>query len=309
MRLFRLLRDTELTVTELTDALAQSQPGISRHLKLLCEAGLVERRQEGAWVFHRAIVPGVFASLLDELRGDDLSADDARLAVAKDVRRRDAEAYFSENANEWDDLRGGTIGSVAIEGEIERLIAALHPPDGTLGRLVDLGTGTGRMLSLLSAHFDEGVGYDTNPKMLTVARSNLDRAGVLNARVRRGDLFDLADDGADDDADVVILHHVLHYLTEPFGAVAAASSLCTAGHLLIADLAPHDREQFRDRHAHRRLGFADDEVAGWAKAIGRRVTANRSFPLGTTDVTAKIWMLSVPTGTRSEHPHHEASYA
>ncbi|WOI53842.1 metalloregulator ArsR/SmtB family transcription factor [Parvularcula sp. LCG005] len=283
LRTLMLLARGELSVTELTQILDQSQPRVSRHLKVLTEAGLVERHQEGAWVFYR-LAPSA-ALDLDGIKAVDLpQADAAALATVRQVQAEDAARYFAEHATEWEALRTRHIAEEEIEAALLRLAG-----DGG-DRFVDLGTGTGRMLVLFKSLYSHGIGYDLSAEMLSIARAQLADAGITHAQVRRGDFLE---DPLPEDADLVCLHHVLHFLAEPerlIGLVADALSL--DGQILIADFAPHTHEDLREDHAHRRLGFRDEEIEGWARRAGLMITANERFdpPMADGLVTC-IWRL------------------
>jgi len=271
LRIVALVAEGELTVSELTRILGQSQPRISRHLKLLAEAGLLVRLREGSWVFHRLAEDGAGAALVRALTqllpGDGeplLGRDLERLAEVKRNRAEAAADYFRRNAESWDRLRSLHVD----DGEVERVIDRLLPKRG-IGRLLDIGTGTGRMLELLGRRAERGLGVDLSREMLAIARAHLDRAGLGHCRVRQADLYQLP--FADASFDVATIHQVLHFLDRPAAAVAeAARVLAPGGRLLIADFAPHDLESLRHDHAHRRLGFADSEIAHWLDRAGMK---------------------------------------
>ena len=292
LRLVSLLRAMELSVGELAQVLAQSQPRVSRHIKILIDAGLVERRKEGSWVFltiaDPAIADAAFA-LIDRAADAETTrafdADSARLAAVRSDRARAAERYFAVHADMWDSIRSLHVA----EHEVEAAIADALGPD-TLGRLVDIGTGTGRMIELFAARADSAIGIDRSSEMLRLARAKLDQAGVAAASLRQGDMYALPlDDGC---ADVVLLHQVLHYAHAPAAAIAeAARLLAPGGRLLIVDFALHDREDLRQRDAHARLGFSDEAIDGWLETAGLAAAPARSLAGG--ELTVTLW-----TGTR-----------
>ncbi|MEW9614766.1 metalloregulator ArsR/SmtB family transcription factor [Shinella sp. S4-D37] len=268
LRLLALLAHGDLTVTDLTDILGQSQPRISRHLKLLAEAALVDRYQEGAWAFFRLSQGGAAVALVRRLldAADPADAvfarDDERLRVLKKIRADKAQAYFSRNAAEWDAVRRLHVSEAEVEAKLAEMIGT-EPVDGFL----DLGTGTGRILQLFEGLYQRGVGVDASRDMLAVARANLDRAGITKASIRHGDIFNLPLER--DEFDVVTIHQVLHFLDEPEAAVAeAARMLAPGGRLAIIDLAPHALEHLRDEHAHIRLGFSHQTLAEWLEKAG-----------------------------------------
>jgi ArsR family transcriptional regulator len=277
LRLLALLRHGERTVKDLTEVLGQSQPRISRHLKLLGDAALVERLPEGAWVYYRLSEnePGasLVAAILAATATDDpvLSADMERLEQVRWNNQKAADRYFGEHAGDWDRLRRLHGGEGAVEAAIRDAVGA-----GPYRALLDIGTGTGRMLTLLADRVDRSLGVDLSRPMLNVARANLERAGVSNARLRVGDALRLP--VPRDSFDLVIVHQVLHFLDDPARAVAEAAKAVTAsGRLLIIDLGPHEVEQLRSEHAHRRLGFSHEQVAQWIGAAGLTITAVRDL--------------------------------
>lgn len=268
LRILVLLRQGELTVKDLTRILAQSQPRISRHLKLLVEAGLVERFREGSWVyFHisdRSEAGRLALRLIAEVDTSDpqLRRDRERTESLKREREAAAQSYFQEHAADWDRIRALHVSESAVEDEIR---AALGP--GPFSLLIDLGTGTGRILELMADRYERGLGIDASQAMLAYARANLNRLGLVRAQLRHGDIYNLAiPDGA---ADAVVMHQVLHFLSEPSAAIReAARILAPGGRLLIVDFAPHELEFLRDVHAHERLGFAAGQVQQWMRDAG-----------------------------------------
>ena len=260
LRLLLLLRQAELTVSELIEIVGQSQPRVSRHLKLLGEAGLLERFKEGSWVFYRAADRGKGAELGTALAGladPNLGqADTARLAHARQARAAASAAYFKANAPEWERIRALHAPEKDVEAAIVRRMTA-RP----IHNLLDAGTGTGRMLELLAPHAHRAVGVDVSPDMLSIARDRLLRENLKNAQVRLADTYRLPFTGETDMFDAVLFHQVLHYLDDPARALReAARALPPAGRLLIVDFAPHDQEHLRADHAHRRLGFSTEEI-------------------------------------------------
>ena len=285
LRIVALLRHSDLTVSELVRCLDQLQPRVSRHLKILVSAGIVAPYQEGSWRFYRlASLPPWLATLIDELAGDDLEPDLRALQQILAERAEKAQAYFAENAAAWDAVRR----LHADDHIIERAMLDIAP--ATIDRFLDLGTGTGRMLTLFAERFDHGIGYDASPEMLAVARTNLDQAGLRSITLRRRDILK-PDQVAAESADVVCFHHVLHFLAEPERAMAvAAEALSPGGSLIVADFAPHTREELRDEYAHRRLGFGSDEMVAYAREAGLELAHEKSVAPGTPGgLTSMIW--------------------
>ncbi len=287
LRLLALCGEGELTVSDLTQILGQSQPRVSRHLKLLCDAGLLERFREGSWAFYRLAPRGPGADLARDLvarlPGDDpvLALDRGRLQTVQQARAQQAARYFADNAADWHRIRSLHID----EAEVERALLA-RIGDRPVTDYLDIGTGTGRLLELIAPRADRAVGIDLSREMLAVARANLDRAGLRNCTVRQADLYQLPLPG--DSVDLVTMHQVLHFLDQPAEAVAeAARVLRPGGQVLIVDFAPHEREELRERHAHRRLGLAERDVADWCAAAGLAVETIDHLPGSVLTVT--VW--------------------
>lgn len=270
LRLLALLIHGEFNVKDLTQILGQSQPRLSRHLKLLTDAGLIERFQEGSSVFYRFAErsrnAALFAPFLGALnKADAIPARDlARAEALRQEKNSAAQAYFETHAEAWDEIRTFHAPEAAVEAA---MLTAIGP--GPFERLIDLGTGTGRILELFAARAKSLIGFDVNREMLAHARARLAAGGVRNAQVRLGDIFNLpVEDGR---ADAVIIHQVLHFLEEPGKAIEDASRiLAPGGRLLIVDFAPHGIEAMRDDYAHRRLGFERGLVEGWLRRAGFR---------------------------------------
>jgi ArsR family transcriptional regulator len=301
LRIFSLLRTMELSVGELAQVLGQSQPRVSRHVKILCDAGLAERRKEGSWVFvalGRAAATGPVAVAIDEWHKTEPDhwavADAARLAAVRADRAASAAQWFEGHADEWDAIRSLHIAESEVEAAMAQVLG-----DGPLGSLIDIGTGTGRMLELFGDQADSALGIDRSSEMLRLARAKLhDRA---NTELRQADLYALP--MADGAADVAILHHVLHFAQQPGAAIAeAARVLGQGGRLLIVDFAPHDREELRARDAHTRLGFADAQIERWFAAAG--LLPARTETLEGGELTVKLWL-----GRKAGEPWREVKAA
>ncbi len=278
LRILVLLAEAELTVSDLTQILRQSQPRISRHLRLLVEAGLVERFREGAWAFFRLAEHGGSAAmaraLVARLNPDDPVAlrDRDRLASVRRTRAAAAQDYFRAHAAQWDRIRKLHVADEAVEAAIRDALA-----ERPFRSLLDLGTGTGRMLELFGPSDERGLGIDLSLDMLLLARARIERAGLRHCSVRQGDIYDLAPPG--NSFDVVLIHQVLHFLDDGARAIReAARLLAPAGRLLVVDFAPHELEFLREEHAHRRLGFAPETVAQWMSAVGLDLALHRSLP-------------------------------
>ena len=289
LRILVLLQTMELSVGELAQVLAQSQPRVSRHVRILAGAGLVARRKEGSWVFLQLTdtvrARPLFAAI-EQFAGSEARAvfdgDAARLEAVRGDRAEAAARYFAGHAETWDNIRSLHVA----ESEVEQAIAKALG-DAPLGRLVDIGTGTGRMLELFGPLADSAIGIDRSSEMLRMARVKLESSGVSRASLRQSDMYALP--LADASADVVIIHQVLHYAQAPAQAIAEAGRLLDrGGRLLIVDFAPHDREELRDTDAHQRLGFADPAIIGWFESAG--LTHEHSQHLAGGELTVSLWL-------------------
>jgi ArsR family transcriptional regulator len=262
----------------------------------LCDAGLAERRKEGSWVFvalgAEAKVKPVLASLDAWAEPDHWTvADEARLAAVRADRAAAAAEWFEAHAGEWDAIRSLHVADSEVEAAMARAIG-----EAPLGCMIDIGTGTGRMLELFGPQAEHALGIDRSSEMLRLARAKLSERGLGNAELRQADLYALPlQDGG---ADLAILHHVLHFAQQPGAAIAEAGRVLGAGgRLLIVDFAPHEREELRARDAHARLGFSDEQILGWFDAQGLAPVAVETLEGG--ELTVKLW-LGRKTGQRSE---------
>lgn len=287
LRIMALCSHGELTVSDLTNILNQSQPRVSRHLKLLVDAGLLERFREGAWAYYRLAETSETAelsrNLVDFVPVSDgvHSRDLERLQFVKQERADQAAAFFRENAARWDKIRTLYIDDQSVESA---LIKALSKTE-TRG-LLDIGTGTGRILEIFGESIERGIGVDLSHEMLSVARVNLEQQGLRNCHVRYGDMNDLPLD--QESFDAVTFHLALHYAEDPSAAIKEATRfLNPGGQLVVVDFAPHEEEGLRDEHAHRWLGFDDDAVFSWFADAG--LEAERPIRLPGDPLTVCIW--------------------
>jgi ArsR family transcriptional regulator len=287
LRLLSLLAGEELSVMEMSRILDQSQPRVSRHLKLMTDAGLIERFPDGARVYYRlshdAQARRLIDTVLDILAEDAGEADHRRLDEVRKDREEAAASYFEQVAPQWDRLRSLYVSESAVEAALEKAVGP-----GPFERVVDLGTGSGRMLTLFGKKAKMSVGLDLSQNMLNIARTNVTKAGVEQVELRHGDIFATRLPAAS--ADLVIVHQVLHYLSDPSAAVAEAARLVSpGGRLVIIDFAPHDFEHMREAHQHRRLGFADSEINGWLIDGGLTPSAPIALPHDAEGLTVIIW--------------------
>ncbi|MEM7067331.1 MAG: metalloregulator ArsR/SmtB family transcription factor [Pseudomonadota bacterium] len=296
LRLLMLLSQSDLTVSDLTEILGQSQPRISRHLKLLSEAGLLERYQEGAWAYFRLVDQGAGAGVISALIGQvdkedpQVSRDQERLTTIRSRRAERAAEYFSASAGEWDRIRSLHVDEANVEASMLELVG-----NHKFESMLDLGTGTGRILELFSELYEKGTGIDASRDMLSVARSRLDNAQLSRVQTRQGDLYILPTQSAS--YDLVTIHQVLHYLEDPAAAIREASkALKNGGRLLVVDFAPHELEFLRSDHAHLRMGFAKSQMETWFKDAGlkpvkfQELTSQANGQQAKDTLTVSLWL-------------------
>lgn len=298
----RLLAHMELAVGELAQVLAQSQPRVSRHVRILCDAGLAERRKEGSWVFLRSAVGenrapplgAAAARLLSVAERDDsefaarCSEDRHHLAAIRATREATAEAYFARHAQEWDRLR-------SLHSPDEPVEDALANALGTkpLGEVLDVGTGTGRMAEIFAPLSERVTAFDKSPEMLRIARARLQKLPADTIDLVQGDFTSLPFD--EDSFDTVLFHQVLHYAQEPETVLAEAARVTRAnGRIAIVDFAAHDHEELRERHAHARLGFSDEQMLALLTDAGFLTEPATALPGNM--LTVKIWTGRKHTG-------------
>lgn len=304
LRILRVLSFGDLTVSDLTTILGQSQPRVSRHLKLLLETGLIHRWQEGSWALFRLASSGPKGALVKKLLAD-LETQDAvllrdleRMEQVKQKRRAMAADYFAKNAASWDEIRLLHVADKEVEAAILKVTGS-----GPYNAMLDIGTGTGRMLELFAPYYRTAVGIDASREMLGVARANLEAAGVENVEVRLGDIYNMPVER--NAYDLIIIHQVLHFLDDPALALhEAARSLAPSGKLVVVDFAPHEKEFLREEHQHQRLGFDTATVHAWLEDEGLRPAAATALKSDQGEaLTVMIWMaqdarieIAAPTG-------------
>jgi ArsR family transcriptional regulator len=300
VRILALLRTMELSVGELAQVLGQSQPRVSRHVKILGDARLLDRHKEGSWVFLALTVEARTQSVfdlidqwLDPASRDVLAADAARLAAVRADRAEAANRYFASHAKVWDSIRSLHVAESMVEKAIQKALG-----DQPVGRLLDIGTGTGRMIELLGPKAAQVTGVDKSSEMLRLARVKLEAAGIAS-NLRQADMYALPlPDGS---ADSVVIHQVLHYAQNPAAALAeAARVLRHGGRLLVVDFAAHEREDLRTRDAHLRLGFSDDAMGTWFRSAGLDPDLTEHLPGG--ELTVTLWR-----GVKSELAQRKAA--
>jgi len=303
LRIVAILGRSELTVSELCRVLGQTQPRVSRHLRLLCEAGVLVRHAQGTSAFYRPARAGrgreLFEAILPLIDDADpgLQADLRRLATVREERAEAAAVYFESVASDWDRMRTRHVGDDEVEAAMLQAVEDL-----AIGQLVDVGTGTGRVLEIFADRIERGLGLDLSNQMLDLARSRLDQLGHRHCSVRQGNAYDLGLPAGS--ADVGVLHHVLHFLDDPATSIAeVARTLRPGGRLLIVDFGPHAEESMRTDYAHHWLGFSDDEVSDWCTEVGLIDVTVEHLTLADADdgLTVTLWVAT-------QHPDAPALY-
>ena len=307
LRLLRLLSRMELAVGELAEVLEQSQPRISRHIRILTEAELVEKRKEGSWVFLKTRLDDSDSPMLaatdrmlaaaereDEAFGELCAGDMRRLAAIRTAREASAEFYFARHADEWDRLRTLHSDDARVEAKLAGLLR-IDPAArdaAPLGRMLDIGTGTGRIAELFAPYTSHVSAIDKSNDMLRVARARLQDLPPARLNLLQGDFTALPFEDAS--FDTVLFHQVLHYAQLPELALAEAARVTRpGGRVAIVDFAAHSFEELRERDAHARLGFTDAQM--------EKLLGDAGFVLGDTaslkgeELTVRIW-----TGTRRD---------
>jgi ArsR family transcriptional regulator len=296
LRIMRLLGSMELAVGEVAQVLGQSQPRVSRHVGILCDAGLAERRREGSWIFLRATKDGADSPAIrsditrllsrseavDGAFGEQCESDRRRLAEIRASREAQAQEYFADHAHDWDELRRLHSSDELVE---QALAEALG--EKSMGRLLDIGTGTGRMAELFAEKADHIVALDKSLAMLRVARAKLQHLPAERVEVMQGDFASLP--FAHNSFDTVLFHQVLHFATSPAAALNEAARVTQAGgRIAIVDFAAHQREELREKHAHARLGFSDDHMRDLLDEAGYEPVGPVSLDDG--EIGIKIWV-------------------
>nr|WP_298930669.1 metalloregulator ArsR/SmtB family transcription factor [uncultured Erythrobacter sp.] len=308
LRIARLLGTMELAVGELAQALGQSQPRVSRHVGILCDAGLAERRREGSWVFLRSTAgadnadPIVVALeqllAIAERQNAEFAqiceSDRRKLASIREAREASAGDYFAMHAGEWDDLRALHSPDAQVEQQLAEALG-----DNALGAVLDIGTGTGRMAEFFAGNAERVVAFDKNLEMLRVARAKLQHLPAAQIELVQGDFSELP--FANSSFDTVLLHQVLHFAQDPALPLAEAARVTrTGGRIAIVDFASHDREELRTRHQHARLGFSDRQMRDLIRNAG--FSASEPIALDGGELVVKIWI-----GKRRDVPAQSAT--
>ena len=287
IRLLILCVHGEFTVSELVQVIGQSQPRVSRHLRILCDAGLLQRTQQGNWVFYRSFSKGVNAEFVRHLtalipaKDPTIQLDQQRLMKLKNDRLQAATLYFQESASDWDSIRALHVDDVNVERELQKCVVAAKPR-----KLLDIGTGTGRILKVLGPCVQDAEGIDFSHEMLNLARVNLDDPSLRHCRVRHGDMYQLP--YQDQSFDFITIHQVLHFTDQPQLVLKEATRvLKKGGQIAIIDFYSHEREELRTKYQHRRLGFSNDEIENWLDQVG--LGMKRPIRFGGDPLAVVIW--------------------
>ncbi len=309
LRIMRLLASMELAVGELAQVLGQSQPRVSRHVKILCDAHLAQRRREGAWVFLRAggqalrggapLAAEVMhllarAEATDPVFQGTCAQDRSHLGAIRAARQAHSQEYFARYAAEWDRLRSLHIADGPVEAALADLL------DGApIGRLLDVGTGTGRMAEMFAGGAAHVTALDRSPDMLRLARTRLQHLPAGKVDLVQGDFAQLPFAAAS--FDTVLFHQVLHYALAPEAVLAEAARVTApGGRIAIVDFAAHDREELRTQHAHARLGFADPQIAALFAEAGFEPQA--TCALAGKELIVKLWTAVRRPAVKPPHP-------
>jgi ArsR family transcriptional regulator len=296
LRLLALCAEGEFTVSELVQILGQSQPRVSRHLKLLCDAGLLQKLREGSWMLYRFAPEKGATNIADLLlsripeKDSTIAMDRKRLRKVLADRSKAAEVYFNQTADHWDEIRGLHVEDAEVENAITQNLYS-----GPIEKFLDIGTGTGRILELIAPHAKSADGIDLSQEMLAIARANLDQASLKNCQIRQGDMYQLP--FGDNQYDAACIHQVMHFADEPNRVIGeAARVLRPGGKLVVVDFAPHDMEDLRNTYHHRRLGFSDGEFVHWFQRNGLSFKSPQHLPGG--QITVAIWtgIKAIPKG-------------
>lgn len=294
LRIMRLVSTMELAVGEIAQVLGQSQPRVSRHVSILTDAGLTDRRREGSWIFLRARLalgnPTIgrlnevlaLAEMNDPQFGAVCEADRLRLAAIRALREDQAQEYFAQHADTWDELRRLHSSDERVEEELVAVLAG-----SPIGRVLDIGTGTGRIAELLAGEAEHVIALDKSPAMLRLARARLQNIGTERVTMVQGDFASLPVDSAS--VDTVLFHQVLHFAQNPIQALTEAARVNRpGGRVVIVDFAAHQREELRERFAHARLGFTDAQIDSLLDKVGYDTTPPTALDEG--ELVVKIWI-------------------
>ena len=291
LRILALAARGAFNVSELVTILGQSQPRLSRHLRLLVEAGLLRRQQEGVFCWFalpEASTPsGDLARQLIRRLSDQepvLEADRRLAAQALSERARIASDTFRQKGADWDEMTALGLPTAAVETALMSIAG-----QGPLGRVLDIGTGTGRVLELLGPRAEMGLGIDASAQMLALARSRLGQAGLAHCTVRRADMYrlPLPDGGDGHGFDLTVLQMVLHHAEDPEAVLREAARVTRSGaRIIVVDLAAHAPHALSETLAHRHRGFQEPRMRTMLQSVGLSVHGTVTIP---GSLTTQLW--------------------
>ena len=265
LRIIALCAHADLTVSEICQILGQSQPRVSRHLKLLIESKILENHREASWVYYRLNnspnAPDLGHVIADMIPAEDktLTQDLQNLEEVRQSRADKAAEYEQSNSQALKAMRDLYAENSAIEDAIADAI-----PDNA-NSLLDLGTGTGRILEMIADRITYGVGIDMSPEMLTIARHTLESKGLRNCTVQHGDVTRLQ---LDEQFDAIVGHMILQYADTPDKLIRnAVSHLNDGGTLVIVDFAPYS-DTVAETIGQNHKGFSNDDIQGFFAKAG-----------------------------------------
>ena len=260
LRIIALCGHAELSVGDFVAILGQSQPRVSRHLKLLVDAGLLIRNKEGSRAYYRLLESDKNAQLsqvLNDLMDESdpmLVLDLSRLGIIRSERARFVDNYFDEFAGEQ-----SRLSQISADEELISQLLLQYVQQENIGELLDVGTGNGRMLLLLGSKIEKAIGIDNSREMLAIARTNLEQADLKNCQVRIGDMYRLP--FAENRFGLITINSLLRYAEKPKDVLTEATRVLKPGGILfIVDFSDHGLTELRDEYGHRWLGFSKDEM-------------------------------------------------
>lgn len=266
LRLTAILSAGEFTVQELTRILDMGQSRISRHLKILADAGVVSVKRQGTWSYYRVGDANTFFSAISPSLAGEMgrlpkrAEDMAAVAKVLEDRRRRSQDFFDRHARQWDDLTRTLLPVPEYLGPLLELI-----PDSV--NVLEIGVGTGTLLPELVRRCSSVIGVDHSPAMLEEARRRVSMAGLAGIDLRLGEMNHLP--LSDNKVGCVVANMVLHHAADPMDVLQEIYRvLAPDGVLVLADLARHDREWAREQLADQWLGFEEQELTGWLKTCG-----------------------------------------
>lgn len=298
LRILALCAQHELSVTDLIQVLGQTQSRVSRHLKILVEAGLLERYQEGQWARYRlagqgSVIPGQDSNKAGislaryilqniDMMSPVFRRDHEILTRRMDARQQRIQQFFRENAPKWEEMRAELVNQPAIDAHIRDVLLAKP-----VKHFLDVGTGTGKALLELGPSIGAGIGIDNSFAMLDIARNNIEESNLNNCQVRHADMTQMPYEAKT--FDTALVHMVLHYSeTPPLVISEIARVLTKGGRVLIIDLVRHENTEIRTALQHLWPGFDKEEMEDWLSQAGLTVEDTTELNGGKLKVFATL---------------------